>query len=64
MTQEEFNKKMTAKIQQLKITDLIYPIAVDYTDGNIETWNERFIVPGLLKLVQELYKRIEILEGK
>ena len=22
--------------------DAVYPIAVDYTDGNIETWNERF----------------------
>lgn len=44
--------------------DSIYPIAADYADGNVETWNERFIVPGLLALVQDLTKRIEVLEGK
>lgn len=44
--------------------DAAYPIAADYEAGNVETWNERFIIPGLLALVQELYARIEVLEAK
>lgn len=41
-----------------------YPLAADYEGEVVESWNERMIVPGLLALVQDLYKRIEILEGK
>lgn len=41
-----------------------YPLAADYEGDVVESWNERMIVPGLLALVQDLYKRIEILEGK
>lgn len=44
--------------------DSIYPIGADYDDGVPYSWNERMIVPGLLSLIQELYKRVEILEGK
>ena len=44
--------------------DAIYPVAADYENGNVESWNDRMIVPGLLALIQDLYKRIEILEGK
>lgn len=40
-----------------------YPLAADYEGNVVESWNERMIVPGLLALVQDLYKRIEILEG-
>ena len=45
-----------------------YPIAVDYTeddDGNEipEDWNPRFIIPGMLALIQELYKKVEALEN-
>lgn len=40
-----------------------YPLAADYEGDVVESWNERMIVPGLLALVQDLYKRIEILEG-
>lgn len=43
--------------------DAIYPIAADYDGGNIETWNERMIVPGLLALVQDQEARIKKLEG-
>jgi hypothetical protein len=42
--------------------DAIYPVAADYVDGP-ESWNDRMIVPALLSLVQDLYKRIEKLEN-
>ena len=44
--------------------DAIYPIAADYENGEIESWNDRIMLPALLSLVQELYKRVEELEGK
>jgi len=47
-----------------------YPIAVDYAEGQPHTWNERFIVPGILALVQNLNQeliniksRLDALEG-
>ena len=43
--------------------DAIYPVAADYVNGP-ESWNDRMIVPALLSLVQELYKRVEELEAK
>jgi hypothetical protein len=39
-----------------------YPIAADTVDGQAENWNDRYIVPGLLALIQELYARVEALE--
>ena len=31
-----------------------YPIAVDYNeDGTVETWNERIMIPAMLKLIQD-----------
>jgi len=42
--------------------DAIYPIAADYVNGP-ESWNDRIIIPALLSLVQDLYKRIEKLEN-
>lgn len=44
--------------------DAIYPIAADYADGNIETWNPHLIIPGLLYLIQEQNQRIKALEAK
>jgi hypothetical protein len=44
--------------------DAIYPIAADYENGEIESWNDRIMLPALLSLVQELYKRVEELEAK
>lgn len=42
-----------------------YPSAADYdVDGNPENWNERFIIPGMLALIQDLYKEIDQLKGK
>ncbi len=47
-----------------------YPIAVDYSEGQPHTWNERFIVPGMLALIQNLNQelisiktRLDALEG-
>jgi len=42
-----------------------YPIAADCgADGLVENWNERFIIPGMLALIQDLHGRIVTLEGK
>ncbi len=47
----------------------IYPIAADYEkDKNgkevIENWNERYIIPPMLKLIQELHSDIEQLKNE
>jgi hypothetical protein len=41
----------------------IYPIAADKDNGVIESWNDRFVVPGILALVQDLNARVTMLEG-
>jgi len=41
-----------------------YPIAADHSGGLVENWNERFIIPGLLALIQDLHARVETLEGE
>lgn len=43
--------------------DAVYPVAADYENGNVESWNDRMMIPGLLALIQDLYARIETLEG-
>jgi hypothetical protein len=41
-----------------------YPIAADRgEDGLVENWNERFVIPGMLSLIQDLNTRIKTLEG-
>jgi hypothetical protein len=41
-----------------------YPIAADRgNDGVVENWNERFIIPGVLALIQDLHGRVVTLEG-
>jgi hypothetical protein len=40
----------------------ILPISVDVQDGKIETWNERMLIPGMVSLLQDLYKKIDILQ--
>ena len=41
-----------------------YSIAADKgEDGLIENWNERFIIPGMLALIQDLHARVETLES-
>jgi hypothetical protein len=42
-----------------------YPIAADRgNDGLVENWNERFVIPGMLALIQDLHGRVVTLEGK
>lgn len=46
-----------------------YPIAADYEydeEGNryIENWNEKYMIPPMLNLIQKLDKRVKILEEK
>jgi hypothetical protein len=40
----------------------IYPIACEYNGDNPENWNIRFIVPAMLKLIQDQKKEIEALK--
>jgi hypothetical protein len=40
-----------------------YSVAADQVEGVIESWNDRYVVPGLLALIQDLHTRVEILEG-
>lgn len=44
--------------------DAVYPVAADYENGEVESWNDRMIVPGLLALIQDLYKEIALLKGE
>ena len=41
-----------------------YPVATYHENGEIENWQERYVVPGMLDLIQKLYKRVEELELK
>ena len=43
----------------------IYPSAVIHNeDGSVENWDERRIIPGMLKLVQEQHEEIEDLKKR
>ena len=44
----------------------IYPSAVihDVETGEVESWDERRIIPGMLALIQEQDKKIQELENK
>jgi hypothetical protein len=44
--------------------DSIYPIAADYDGDGPKSWNDRLMIPGLLALIQDLYKEIELLKGE
>lgn len=44
--------------------DAVYPTAADYEDGQVESWNDRMIVPGMLALIQDLYKEVQTLKGE
>jgi hypothetical protein len=44
--------------------DAIYPVGADYVAGQVETWNDRMIVPAMMALIQEQNIRLLALEGK
>ena len=44
--------------------DAVYPIAADYEDSDVESWNDRMIVPAMLALIQDLYQEVQTLKGE
>jgi hypothetical protein len=45
--------------------DAIYPVAVDHdAQGRASRWSSDFMVPGMLALIQDLYKEIDTLKGE
>jgi hypothetical protein len=44
--------------------DAIYPIAADYGNGQVESWDDRIILPAMMQLIQDQNKRITELENK
>lgn len=43
----------------------IYPIAADFNEeGQVENWNERYLIPAMLDLIQKQNERIKVLEEK
>lgn len=42
-----------------------FPIGAEFNhDGDPESWNDRTVVPAMLKLVQSLYERVDALEAR
>jgi hypothetical protein len=39
-------------------------VAADYGQDGPHSWNDRFIIPGLLALIQDLYKEVQLLKGE
>jgi hypothetical protein len=42
--------------------DAVYPVAVDYENGKVETWNGFWLIPAMLSLIQDQEARIKKLE--
>ena len=42
----------------------VYSIAADQVEGVVESWNDRYVVPGMLALIQDLHTRVTTLEGE
>ena len=43
--------------------DVCYPIATEYNEfGQPENWNERYLIPPMLALIQEQHKDIDALQ--
>lgn len=36
-----------------------YPVAATYFNGQVEDWNYKMLIPPMIKLIQDLYKKIE-----
>jgi hypothetical protein len=41
----------------------VYPICVNYDDGKPEDWEPKFLIPAMLKLIQDQHKEIEKLKN-
>lgn len=60
---KRYNKNLIGLIAE--DVEKVYPIAVDYTeDGQVDNWNERYMIPAMLKLIQEQKKQIDNLEER
>lgn len=42
----------------------IYPCAVEYEGGEVESWNSRIMIPAMLKLIQDQRKQLQEQEEK
>lgn len=61
-TDQRFNRDIPGFI--VEELEEVYPIAVDYDDEQPEDWNVRYIVPPMLKLIQEQHTEIEELKSR
>lgn len=60
---KRYNKNLIGFIAE--DVERVYPIAVDYTeDGQVDNWNERYIIPAMLKLIQDQKKEIDELKNR
>lgn len=58
-----YNKEVIGFIAEE--VDSVYPIACDYDSFNMpENWNVRYMIPPMLKLIQEQHEKIEELENR
>lgn len=62
-TDQNFNKDVPGFIAEDVYN--VYPIACQLdSNGNPESWEVKFILPPMLKLIQDLYKEVEILKER
>lgn len=61
VSDQRYNRKVIGLIAE--DVDEHYPAACDYNDdGQVENWNERYIIPPMLALIQEQHDDIESLK--
>ena len=57
VAREEFRSNLANDVKQH------YPIAADYNeDGYVDYWSVRYVIPPMLKLIQNQHKNIEQLK--
>ena len=59
---QRFNKDMGGFI--VEELEKVYPIAIDYSEGQPEDWNYRYLVPPMLKLIQDQKTEIDNLKER
>lgn len=60
------DRRATAQIPGFIAEDVaeIYPIAAEYVNNEVEDWSFRYIIPPMLKLIQEQKQEIDELKNK
>jgi hypothetical protein len=61
-TDQRFNKDVVGFI--VEELENVYPIAIDYVDEQPEDWSARYLIPPMLKLIQDQHKEIEELKAR